>query len=367
MQNYVIDLLTKMLEIYSPSGRETKLTEFLFSKLEELGYDTKIDEIGNLVGSIGEGNPTILLCSHLDTVPGFIPVKVKNGFLYGRGAVDAKASLASMIVAGANFAAHSSQGRVLIAGVVDEERKSRGIKYFVKKPSSIHYAIFGEPSGVQNITIGYKGSLHFKITCRTPSGHSSAPWMYTNAIEKAFEVWKTLETSLSNKMKGNSLFYSLTTSLTKIRGGTNFNIIPGICEIHIDVRVPPPFKCEDIKNEAQTVLQQFHLANPEVNINLKILDQNEPFETNGRSKLVHALTWAIREVTGKPAKLLRKTGTGDMNILGNQLKIPVVTYGPGDSHLDHAPNEHIAISEVLKSVKIYEKTLAKLVELHLNP
>jgi LysW-gamma-L-lysine carboxypeptidase len=52
--------------------------------------------------------------------------------------------------------------------------------------------------------------------------------------------------------------------------------------------------------------------------------------------------------------------------LGNQLKIPVVTYGPGDSHLDHAPNEHIAISEVLESVKIYEKALAKLVELHLR-
>lgn len=355
-----------MLEIYSPSGKEAKLTEFLFSKLEELGYDAKIDETGNLVGSIGKGNPTILLCSHLDTVPGFIPVKVENGFLYGRGAVDAKASLAAMIVAGASFAAHSPQGKVLLTGVVDEERNSRGIKHFVKKQSSIQYAIFGEPSGVQNITIGYKGSLHFKITCQTPSGHSSAPWMYTNAIEKAFEVWKTLEATLSNKMKGKSPFYSLTTSLTKIRGGTNFNIIPGTCEIHIDVRVPPPLKCEDIKNEAQAVLQRFRSANPEVNVSLKTLDQNEPFETDRKSKLVHALTWAIREVTGKPAKLLRKTGTGDMNILGNQLKIPVVTYGPGDSHLDHAPNEHIAISEVLESVKIYEKALAKLVELHLR-
>lgn len=355
-----------MLEIYSPSGRETKLTEFLLSKLKELGYDAKIDAIGNLIGSIGRGNPTILLCSHLDTVPGVIPVKIENGFLYGRGAVDAKASLAAMIVAGANFATHNSQGEVLVTGVVDEERNSRGIKHFVKKKSSIHYAIFGEPSGVENVTIGYKGSLHFKITCQTQSGHSSAPWMYTNAIEKAFEAWKTLKASLSDKMMGKSPFYSVTASPTKIRGGTDFNIIPGTCEIHIDIRVPPPLKCKDIINEAQHVLQQFHSANPEVNVSLKILDQNEPFETDGKSKLVHALTWAIRETTGKPARLLRKTGTGDMNILGNQLKIPVVTYGPGDSHLDHAPNEHIAISEVAESIKIYEKALAKLVELHLR-
>jgi LysW-gamma-L-lysine carboxypeptidase len=52
-----------------------------------------------------------------------------------------------------------------------------------------------------------------------------------------------------------------------------------------------------------------------------------------------------------------------MNVLGNALKIPVVTYGPGDSTLDHTPNEHIKIQEYLTSIKVLTKTLKKLPEL----
>jgi len=45
------------------------------------------------------------------------------------------------------------------------------------------------------------------------------------------------------------------------------------------------------------------------------------------------------------------------------LKIPVVTYGPGDSNLDHTPNEHVDIQEYLDSIQVYRKTLMKLPEL----
>jgi LysW-gamma-L-lysine carboxypeptidase len=69
-------------------------------------------------------------------------------------------------------------------------------------------------------------------------------------------------------------------------------------------------------------------------------------------------------VINKPATLLRKTGTGDMNILGRAMNLPIVTYGPGDSHLDHTIDEHIVINEYLDSIQVYKETLLKLVELH---
>jgi LysW-gamma-L-lysine carboxypeptidase len=71
-------------------------------------------------------------------------------------------------------------------------------------------------------------------------------------------------------------------------------------------------------------------------------------------------------VLNKPATLLRKTGTGDMNILGKAMNLPIVTYGPGDSHLDHTLDEHIVISEYLASIQVYKETLLKLSELHNN-
>jgi len=79
---------------------------------------------------------------------------------------------------------------------------------------------------------------------------------------------------------------------------------------------------------------------------------------------VRALSYAIRKVMNKPATLLRKTGTGDMNILGRAMNIPIVTYGPGDSHLDHTKDEHIDISEYLTSIQVYRETILKLSELH---
>jgi LysW-gamma-L-lysine carboxypeptidase len=73
---------------------------------------------------------------------------------------------------------------------------------------------------------------------------------------------------------------------------------------------------------------------------------------------------SIRKVLNKPATLLRKTGTGDMNILGHAMNMPIVTYGPGDGHLDHTTDEHIVISEYLAGIEVYKETILKLAELH---
>jgi LysW-gamma-L-lysine carboxypeptidase len=63
---------------------------------------------------------------------------------------------------------------------------------------------------------------------------------------------------------------------------------------------------------------------------------------------------------------MRKTGTGDMNILGHAMNMPIVTYGPGDGHLDHTVDEHIDIAEYLQSIAVYKEAMLKLSELHNN-
>jgi LysW-gamma-L-lysine carboxypeptidase len=62
--------------------------------------------------------------------------------------------------------------------------------------------------------------------------------------------------------------------------------------------------------------------------------------------------------------LIRKTGTGDMNIIGNQLKVPVVTYGPGDPHSSHTIDEKVSIDEYLRSIEVLKHTLQHLKRLH---
>jgi LysW-gamma-L-lysine carboxypeptidase len=134
--------------------------------------------------------------------------------------------------------------------------------------------------------------------------------------------------------------------------------------MYIDIRVPPPFATAQVLEETQKVIAQFQASNPKVALSASVVDSVEPFEANKSSPLVHTLSSSIRKVLNKPATLLRKTGTGDMNILGKAMNLPIVTYGPGDSRLDHTVDEHIVISEYLDSIQVYKETLLKLAELH---
>jgi LysW-gamma-L-lysine carboxypeptidase len=365
MQDYPVRLLTDLLGIYSPSGKETAISNFLVKEMKKLGFRVRKDAIGNVIGEIGQGKPTILLCGHMDTILGNLPVRVEHNKLYGTGAVDAKGPLAAMIIAVTTLARESAlQAKVLLVAAVEEEATSRGIKHVIKQGIQADYAIFGEPSGVENITIGYKGSLHLKITCKTETGHSSSPWFYENALEKAFDLWQQIKTVYPPVEKQESPFHAVTACLVKVVGGRGNSKVPSKSEMRVDIRVPPQFTAAQVFKVFENVINQWQAANPKVEVKVAIMDQNEAFEVAKNSLLVKAMSYAIRKVTDKPATLLRKTGTGDMNILGRTMNIPIITYGPGDSHLDHTKDENIDVCEYLQGIEVYKETILKLSELH---
>lgn len=363
-QDYALRLLIKMLEIYSPSGEEDALAEFLLGEMGALGLHSWIDEVGNVFGEIGSGKPTILLCGHLDTILGMLPVHTDDNKIYGRGAVDAKSSLASMIVALSSFVKNIPLGKIIVLGVVDEEGSGKGIKHLIQNRPEIDYAIFGEPSGIDKITIAYKGSLHLKFILNTKTGHSAAPWLFENAIDKAYDLWCIIRDYHVAEEKLESRFYSLSSCITRIDGGDLSSTVPSRCMFWVDVRIPPQLTPEQIFKDVENIIKQYRLNNPKVSIDVNIEDMNLAYEADKNSILVKSLSWAIRKVRSKQAILLRKTGTGDMNLLGNALRIPVVTYGPGDSNLDHTSNEHIDIQEYIDSITVLQEVLIRLLFLH---
>jgi LysW-gamma-L-lysine carboxypeptidase len=365
MTEQAVRLLTNLLGIYSPSGKEGDIANFLAEEMKKLGFQTGTDAIGNVIGVLGEGEPTIFLCGHMDTVAGVVPLRVEEGKIFARGAVDAKGPLAAMIMGAAETAEVSTfKGRILIASVVEEEATSRGVRHMITQGIKADYAIFGEPSGVENITIGYKGQIQLKINCKTQTGHSSTPWLYDNALEKAYELWQQIKNSYPPIEQAESPFSAITACLTKISGGKATSVIPFDVDMNIDIRVPLQFTTAQVIEQTLKVVNQYKAANPKVFVKASVEDTVEPFEVNKASPLVHSLSASIRKVLNKPATLLRKTGTGDMNILGKAMNLPIVTYGPGDSHLDHTLDEHIVISEYLDSIQVFKETLLKLSELY---
>jgi LysW-gamma-L-lysine carboxypeptidase len=360
---HYVKTLERALKLYTPSLREKSLADFLATVCEDLGFrDIHTDEVGNIIATKGSGSPRILLCGHMDTVPGRIRVRKENDFLFGRGSSDAKGPLIAML-----FAAASVQEKnctVMFVGAVDEEGNATGIKSLVKNKPKVDYAIFGEPSGVTNITIGYKGRIAINLKINVgDSAHASAPWLAKNAIEESTLFTNEIKKSLESDQKDRTKGMKLTATITEIKGGTSHNVTPKECDSTLDIRIPVDMTCKIVEEKISQAVNEI-AKNRNVEAFYSIIDETEPFEAEHNSSLVRAMTLGVLDIEKKRPTLIRKTGTGDMNVIGNQLKIPVVTFGPGDPHAAHTIDEKISIDEYLRGIEVLKRTIQHLKRLH---
>ena len=367
---FAVKLLEKALRLYTPSLSERPLAEFLADKCDDLGFEgIRIDDAGNLIASKGSGPPTTMLCGHMDVVPGRIRVRRDGDTLYGRGASDAKAPLIAMLLAAAS--AGEDTGKVVFVGAVDEEGNATGIKHLASEGGlDVDYAVFGEPSGLTSVTIAYKGRLAISLrVSAADSSHASAPWLSKNAIDEAMRFCAAIKAEIEGggegAAPGASRAAALTATVTKIAGGTSHNVTPKDCEATIDMRVPVGTGCKDVEERISRVVKAVS-AERGVDAFYSILDETEAFEAPHDSPLVRAFNLGVRDVKGERPRLIRKTGTGDMNVIGNRMSIPVVTYGPGDPHKAHTVNESVSIAEYLDGIEVIRRTLRHVKRLHDN-
>ena len=360
---FAVKTLEKALKLYTPSLREGNLANFLIDKCDDLGFrDIHLDDVGNVIATKGSGSPKILLCGHMDTVPGRIRVRKEDDYLFGRGSSDAKGPLIAMLFAAASV--EENNGTVIFVGAVDEEGNATGIKSLTSDKPDVDYAIFGEPSGTKQITIGYKGRIAINMKINVgDSAHASAPWLAKNAIEESSlfvnEIKDKLEAGQENKTKG----MMITATITEIKGGLSHNVTPKECDSTLDIRIPVDTDCKSVEEKISKAVKEIS-EERQVEAYYSIIDETEPFEAEHNSPLVRALTLGILDIEKNRPTLIRKTGTGDMNVIGNKLSIPVVTYGPGDPHAAHTTDEKISIDEYLRGIEVLKRTIQHLKRLH---
>jgi len=345
-----INFLIEFLEIYSPTGEEERASMFLYRKMQEFGFETRIDQVGNVIGKIGDGKPAILLCGHIDTVPGFITVRQVGDEIFGRGAVDAKGPLAAMIMAARDFVREKIKGMVIVAGVVDEEGASRGIKNIIASGLEADYAVFGEPSNARNVVIGYKGRIHFILKVKTRASHPASPAAH-NASEEMINAWNRIRSVLVKE--GGGKLRSPSCSIISIKGDLTE------AEMEVSIRVPFGITWREVFNVVNLVINE---VDKEVECQLELIDAVDPYESNKGSPLIEVFRKAINDVFGEEAKLLRKTGTGDMNYYGNWLRAgDAVTYGPGDPRFDHTKEERIRVEEYLGAIEVLRRVIRSVI------
>lgn len=339
-----IELLRSLVAIQSLSGQELHAVEYLRGAMASRGFDIIEDAAGNAVGRIGSGEKHIVLLGHIDTVPGHIPVEIRDGVLWGRGAVDAKGPLATFVAA-ASAASDRLNATITVVGAVGEEViGSPGANEVAGWPAP-DFCIIGEPSGWDAVCLGYRGSLSLVYTLRRSTRHTAGPGQ--SVAQEAVEFWNTLQAEIDAwnvDKKGN--FWSIGHSLRAFN--TTGDGLEDTATLSIGLRLPPELDVEGLLTKIQDLAGDAEIA---------IDGVQEGYRTTKRSKLVPPFLRNIRAEEGSPQFTL-KLGTSDMNVVGPVWGCPIVAYGPGDSSLDHTPEERIELDEYLKAVRVLTEVLA---------
>lgn len=327
----VKDLLINLLKIYSPSNNEGEVARFIVNYLKDHGVDAWVDNAGNVISIKGRGSRVLWLHAHMDTVPGFLEVKEEGNVIHGRGAVDDKGPLASMVVA---FLNSNPDLTLVLTLVTGEEGDSHGsinlLNEGLPRPSGI---VVGEPTNM-HIAYSYRGSARVEIRCLGSGGHTAGPGVENNPILKVYSALGDIINRLGNGQSSESF----TVTPTMIHCGDYPSKVPVECTMTINIRIPLNSSCSDLRSR----LSELGCVN--------LIDCTDPVTVNVNNPVIRALVRASLRNGIKPV-LSRKLGTSDMAILA-KLTLNMAAYGPGDPVLSHGEVEYINIDDVVLSSKV---------------
>lgn len=370
----VCTLLSKLIAIPSPNPRGDTQAIAHFVSQYLTSSETKIQivapeakpEAQSVIATVGSGDPVILLHAHIDTVPIAEEEKtlwktdpysadIRDGCLFGKGAVDDKACVAFMMNGFKECASRFSQHRgtlILVAAAEEEVGGQLGTHYLVEEGflSEADFVIVGEQTH-NRIALAHKGVMRARIQTKGKSVHATDPDRGVNAITAMSSVILALTeyhselSQIKHDLVGNP-----TCNIGTIRGGSTTNAVPDTCEITIDRRMIPREDPNVVVDEIKSIISNLEISPATVSVDTFLF--SSWFESELTTTLASIMLSAMKlndvkeleptgYLPGSDAKHLMPVARGD-----------IVIFGPGSYKAAHSANEFVAINELVQAESV---------------
>jgi acetylornithine deacetylase len=327
-------LTRSLIDIESITGREKAVGEFLFATLSQLtaasGGNVERMNVGperfNVLATWG--TPSVVLSTHMDTVPPYFSSSEDSEFVRGRGACDAKGIAAAMICAACRLCAAGVRNFGLMF-VVGEEKDSLGALAAAQHPRGTKFLVNGEPTE-NKLALGSKGALRFVLTARGRLAHSAYPELGESAIEKLLDA---LNAARTIPLPQDTLLGKSTLNIGTIAGGRAPNVIA---------------------DEARADLMFRTVGDPEpIRAALRgAVDGRVEVE-----EVLHTPALHLEAVPGFATTVVAYTT--DIPNFGDAWGKPLLI-GPGSIHVAHTAEERIPKRELAEAIEIYTQLVQRL-------
>ncbi|HNW70264.1 MAG TPA: YgeY family selenium metabolism-linked hydrolase [Bacteroidales bacterium] len=373
-QDYTAKNLSSLIQAKSLSGQEKQVAEELKKQMTEAGFDEVIiDGLGNVIGRIGNGKKILAIDGHIDTVDlgnmanwSFDPLSglIKDGFVHGRGTVDQKGGPAAFVTAGRilkELGFDNDATVYFVGSVMEEDCDGLCWKYIIEEDKIVpHTVISTEPTNLK-IYRGHRGRMEIEITFKGISSHGSAPERGKNAIYMASRVCLEIE-KLNERLAYDEFLGKGSVALSEfVSGSPSLCAVADYAKIHLDRRLTWGETKESAMKEIQQIIKDtdavaeilYYDGKAYTGLNYGMEKYYPTWKIEESHSAVQTGINAYQQLYAKPAEIDKWTFSTNGVTINGMYKIPVIGFGPGNEVLAHAPNEKVAVSDLVTASAFY--------------
>jgi len=373
-QDYTAKNLSSLIQAKSLSGQEKQVAEELKKQMTEAGFDeVTIDGLGNVIGRIGNGKKILAIDGHIDTVDlgnmanwSFDPLSglIKDGFVHGRGSVDQKGGPAAFVTAGRilkELGFDSDATIYFVGSVMEEDCDGLCWKYIIEEDKIVpHTVISTEPTNLK-IYRGHRGRMEIEITFKGISSHGSAPERGKNAIYMASKVCLEIE-KLNERLAYDEFLGKGSVALSEfVSGSPSLCAVADYAKIHLDRRLTWGETKESAMEEIQQIIKGmdavaevlYYDGKAYTGLNYGMEKYYPTWKIEESHNAVQTGFHAFKQLYNQNPEIDKWTFSTNGVTINGMYKIPVIGFGPGNEVLAHAPNEKVAVSDLVTASAFY--------------